>query len=183
VLAPALVAAQLGDVTRTGVPLAAFAAQALTEHLTTGRIGVLLDLPAGAVPADQVRPQWTLVRAEQLINWRVAVTPQGETVFSQVVLEEALDTPDPADPYTHQVTTQWRELLLVEGTYVVRLWRKVSTVHGAGWQLVDERVPTRRAAAAARCGGRQSLALPDQCGLRARTAHDQLSDAVRDRLG
>jgi hypothetical protein len=40
----------------------------------------------------------------------------------------------------------WRELLLEDGTYVVRLWRKVRSPQGEGFILVGERVPTRRGA-------------------------------------
>ena len=134
------------DITRTGVNLSSFAFHAVTDHLTTGRIGILLDLPEEDQPANAVRPQWTLYRAEQIINWCVLRTPQGETMYSQVILEEEVDTVDPEDPYKHKLLPQWRELLLDQGVYVVRVWRKVQGAMGAMFVLIEERIPTRRGA-------------------------------------
>lgn len=141
---PARLTEQLQDITGTGVALDAFAQHAVLDHLTTGRIGILLDLPEEAMAANAVRPQWTLVRAEQIINWFPRRTPEGTLAFAQVVLEEDVDVPDPHDPYLHQPLRQWRELVMADGIYVIRLWRKVQQTTGESWVLLEERVPTRR---------------------------------------
>jgi hypothetical protein len=144
IVAPEIVLTHAVDITRTGISLESLCEYTVEEHLTTGHIGLLVDLPGIEQPANAVRPQWTLYRAEQIINWRPLVLPTGETRYSQIMLEEAVDEPDPADSYIHRLGTQWRELVLVEGVYVVRVWRKATGAQGTRFMLVEERVPTRR---------------------------------------
>jgi hypothetical protein len=146
VVAPATVLTHAKDITRTGVSLEAFSYHMVMEDCTTGRFGILLDLPEDDQPANAVQPQWTLYTAEHIINWHTMRTPQGETVYDWIILEEEVDALAPEDPYQHVAVKQWRELRLVEGVYVMRLWQKTSgTSEQARFHLVGpERVPTRR---------------------------------------
>jgi hypothetical protein len=144
IVVPQMIEAHLADITGTGVSLHALSSHLITEHLTTGRIGILVDLPEEDQVAGQVRPRWTLATAEQLINWRHMRTPLGTQVYRQVVFEEEIDEEDPTDPYRHLVIPQWRETVLEDGHYTVRIWRKVQGVTGETFLLRDERHPHRR---------------------------------------
>jgi hypothetical protein len=147
VTAPPVVLVHAKDITRTGMPLEVFSYHMVMEDCTTGRFGILLDLPDAEQSANMVRPQWTLYTAVHIINWHIMQTPQGVTVFDWIVLEEDVDTLDPQDPYRHVMIKQWRELRLEAGIYVMRVWQK--TPGGFEPQrdvLVDERIPTRRGA-------------------------------------
>jgi hypothetical protein len=148
VAAPPVVLEHAKDITRTGMPLEVFTYHMVLEDCTTGRFGILLDLPEEEQPANAVQPQWTLYTAEHIINWHCTRTPRGETVYEWIILEEEVDALAPEDPYKHVRVKQWRELCLIEGIYVIRLWQKTpGSTDQDRFMLVEEpRIPTRRGA-------------------------------------
>lgn len=143
---PARLAEDIKDVTRTGIGLETFSDHAVGQHLETGRIGILIDLPQEEQTANLVRPQWRLYRAGQIINWWQGRTATGGVGYVRVVLEEEVDSLDPVyphDTYRHADLLQWRELVIEDGVYIVRLWRRPSG-SSTEFVLVDEHVPLRR---------------------------------------
>ena len=82
----------------------------VSNVLQAGRHGLLVD-----IDSRTNRPVIKSYSAESIINWRY----EG-TSLVMVVLQETIEEPD---GYGLNVIDQYRELLLVEGRYVVRLWR------------------------------------------------------------
>jgi hypothetical protein len=145
VVVPTALEPHLLDITRTGVSLDAFSYHMVTEDWTTGRFGLLLDLPEVPQAANAVRPQWALYRAEQVINWHIVRTPDGALVYDWLILEEDIDVLKPDDPYEHIMTKQWRELRCDTGVYTMSVWQQRQGPEGEHFVQVEEpRVPTRR---------------------------------------
>ncbi|RKZ45100.1 MAG: hypothetical protein DRQ58_10785, partial [Gammaproteobacteria bacterium] len=73
----------------------------------------------------------TTYRAEQINNWKIGENRK----LSLVVLNEIVEIED-----TYQTTNiqQWRELRMLDGVYVVRIWQRT----GTDIILVDEYTPT-----------------------------------------
>jgi len=88
------------DVTLSDVPLHAFAEQVVEEVLTTARCGGLVDYPRvedrGLTRAQaermNLRPFWTLYKAEDILNWRVGLIG-NRTQLTQVRLHETVEEP------------------------------------------------------------------------------------------
>lgn len=120
VTVPSGIEPHLKDVTLTGVPFEAFAKTTVAEILKTGRYGVLVDM--GTDDAVDKRPYWVAYTAGQIINWRT-IQRDGDTVLTQVVLEESAPVPGD-DAFEHKTVPQYRVLKLVEGKYLVELWRQ-----------------------------------------------------------
>lgn len=119
---PERLEAQMGNVTGTGMTFEAFALLAFEETFI-GHAGILLDLPDRDALIDTVTPQWSLYQAEQIINWEVARQADGTMALVRVMLEETVAEHDPLDPYAHVSVMQWRELVIEQGVYTVKLWR------------------------------------------------------------
>lgn len=120
VLAPEVLATHLDDVTETSVSLTTFASILVQEVLTVGRVGILLDMPEGT-PEGMPRPQWVEYRTEQICNWKTEMLG-GVRTLTMVVLSEEYEEPG-ADGFRSECRTQYRVLRLVEGRYVVEIWR------------------------------------------------------------
>lgn len=116
---PGSIAAHLEDVTLRDEPLDVVALRIVTELLSVGRYGVLLDMPADA--AENARPYWVTIPAERIINWRTARVGADPEQLVLVVIEE--DAPAPADAFSHATTKQYRELSLEGGVYQSRVWQ------------------------------------------------------------
>jgi len=110
------------DITLTGQDLQAFAKMAVQEVLTTGRAGVLLDMPTTESPGTTARPYWVLYRAEQIINWRV-LPINGVPVITMVVLKEETEKDPGQDPFLGDCEITYRVLKLVDGVYSIELWK------------------------------------------------------------
>lgn len=88
----------LDNVTSTGTPLSQFAKALLQQVLTTGRVGILTDMPAGDLYGDQAVPYWCMYEAENIRNWRVEMR-NGKYTLTMVVLKEFDYQIDPADEF------------------------------------------------------------------------------------
>lgn len=130
--APSAMDAIVGDMTLTGCALPELAERVLREVITVARDGILVEYPTqieGPLTLAQAaamnrRPYCSVFHAEHIINWRVervnnAMHPVmivlAETVTEWLSAFESVDVP------------QRRALLLEEGRYVQRLYRKGQT--------------------------------------------------------
>ena len=131
---------RLGDITLTGDSLDTFGLSMAEELLTVGRVGVVVDLPAE--PSGNPRPYVTLIRAENILNWRTRRVGGVEVPVLVVIAE----TVSELEGFRVRETPQIRVLRLDEdGHYIVDLWRKGAPgVRGAIWDKVATFTPTRR---------------------------------------
>lgn len=143
--APAVEVAQalddhLKDVTLTGISFEAFAKTVLTEVLTAGRYGVLVDMPA---EHETPRPYFAAYCAESIINWSSRVI-DGVRTLDLVVLREQVQQPKADDEFTFDILTQYRLLRLnAEQLYEVETYRKSKEKEG-GWISLGVLLPTFR---------------------------------------
>ena len=145
VVAHADVNDQLADVTLTHVPFTSFALTAFEEILTTGRCGILVDMPdalAGNAP-DGARPYWVPYRAEQIINWRTT-TLHGRQMLSLVVLREAVERADAVDEFVPTRAIEYRVLRLTPDGYEVQRFRQVGQETERVEPVGPPTFPTRR---------------------------------------
>ena len=98
------------DATGNGTSLTELAVSLCVEALKTGRAGLLLDRPV-----DGGAPYFVMYDADDVINWR-----DGEFI----ILEEDKLEPDSDDPYEVKEVEGFREIRLIDGQYVVRVWRE-----------------------------------------------------------
>jgi hypothetical protein len=120
---PEGVADHLKDITLAGLELETFARVALTNVLTVGRYGILVDMAPDGDPSTK-RPHWAGYPAESIINWRT-VRQGGQSVLTLVVLAESEDEVDPRDPFVVECAERWRVLELDEsGLYKQTLYKK-----------------------------------------------------------
>lgn len=104
----------------SGTPLSLLARNITAELLSSGRYGVLVDLPA--TEAGLAQPYYAGYSAESIWNWRMTVI-DGELVPEQVILHEA-STAAAEDGFGSVETQQLRVLSLVEGVYTQTLYSK-----------------------------------------------------------
>lgn len=137
------------DATGEGVPLMQLAQEAVDLALGFGRFGLLVDYPntvdedgesrpasKAEIDAGDIRPTFRLYRPEKVLNWRT-MKKGAKTVLSLVVLEEEYEKED--DGFEAKSGTQWRALRIVEGRYVVEIYRDRGSVGKpfATYQPVD----------------------------------------------
>ncbi len=124
---PKTIESYLADITLTGTSLASFAKDAFREQLLTGRFGILVDMPNvsqnEAETNFESRPYAIGYKAENIVNWRVTRI-DGKSVLTMVVLCEFVEEIDSNDPFKVDSVEQYRVLLLEDGRYVVRLYRR-----------------------------------------------------------
>src|SRR5262245_60321428 len=131
---------QLDDVTGTGIPFNAFAQTIAQEVISTGRYGVLVDLPSDAITAPQ--PYWCAYRAEAITNWRMEPR-DGVQVLTLVVLKEEIEEVA-SDGFDIETTPQYRVLRLDDdGWYAVELWRPDASRQDR-WVMIERLEPTIR---------------------------------------
>ena len=105
-----------------GTPMERFAQSVYDEVMAMGRCGVYVTLPRGASPL--ARAYMTYYRAEDIINWQVALADESYHL-TRVVLHELVDELDPDDPYKAELVDQWRDVYLDEhGLLAVTVWRE-----------------------------------------------------------
>ena len=114
----------LEDVTGTGVTVKDFVAYMLREQLLMGRQGVLVD-------HNGARPYLAGYTTEQITNW----------LEDRVVLREEYRAVNPNDIYDSEYKTQYRELVIEEGRYLVRIWQQAKN---QVWEVAEEITPGRR---------------------------------------
>lgn len=134
-----------------GTPLDTFAKLLLAEVLTTGRYGVLVDVPAREMdasgvaydlPPEMARPYWTGYRAEDIVTWW-QVKAGGVSRLVRVELAERAEQWNGGD-----ITCVKRRRILYldeQGIYTVRVEQEVQV--GGQIEMVEEstRQPYRAA--------------------------------------
>lgn len=98
------------DATGKGTSLTELAIALCVEALKTGRAAMLLDRPV-----DGGLPYFVMYDADDITNWR-----DGRFI----VLEDNQLIEDPDDPYETTELEGFRELRLIDGQYIVRIWRQ-----------------------------------------------------------
>ncbi|MDH3595875.1 MAG: DUF4055 domain-containing protein [Rhodospirillales bacterium] len=132
VAGPARLLAGLDGLATKGLPFRVFVQQVAGEVLALGRTGILVDMP-GDRPAGAL-PLWAGYAAERIEDWdRERI--DGRFVTARVKLAEPGTTASEAE-------TQYRELLLVDGLYEVRIWRTGGARDGK-WRVAEVHRPTR----------------------------------------
>lgn len=130
---------QMEDVDLGGTPLATFAKVAVAEVLTTGRYGVLVDMPPLGSP--DARPYWTGFMAEDICSW-MSARIDGSMQLVRVVLRES-SWVQKGDEFGFEQVSHYRVLDLDEsGTYRVRIFTQAE--QGKDWLAVEELYPTRK---------------------------------------
>lgn len=111
-----------GDMDLNGRSVDDFANHVVTEILTTGRYGVLVDFSE-----EEKRPYVVGYAAEDIINWRVE-RRDGQMLLSLVVLKEEVENEDNTDEYESDKTIQYRVLKLdtESGNYTVEVHKKTN---------------------------------------------------------
>lgn len=115
--------------------------------LRNGRAGLLVDFPQsdGQLTVADMQSGAILANilaysAEQIINWRTErVGAINRLVL--VILREVVHEPG---EYGVTAVNQWRELRLIDGAYVVRLWRRNER---SGLEMVSESFPRQSSGA------------------------------------
>lgn len=129
-LTPSLVELE-NDADYRGTSLYEFAKNEVTEVLTVGRSGILVDYPSrpenivtvAQAKASGLRPYLAHYPAESIYNWKTQRV-NGVTVLTMVVLLEMVET-DTDDEFVSDIVTQFRVLDLDEQNfYRQRLFRK-----------------------------------------------------------
>lgn len=136
----------LADVTLGGLGFQAFAETVVEEVITIGRCGLLVDFPRvepGGMTREQadamnLRPFWSLYKAESILNWRVGQIG-NRTVITQVRLSEC--TIEQTDEFESEEIEQIRVLDLDDsGLYRQRVYRQSD--NGEWHQHGDDIYPT-----------------------------------------
>src|SRR3990167_4244337 len=115
------------DVTLTGIPLTVFAQGLAEECLVVGRAGVLVNYPVTSdsmtiadAQALNVRPYMSVIKAEQMINWRQRRV-NNKYQLSMVTIQEEHSVP--IDDFEDKEVTRYRVLDLDENdVYRVRIF-------------------------------------------------------------
>lgn len=136
VAAPASLDAIVQDMTLTGCGLPELAETMLRQVIEVGRVGMLVEYPMQVMgPLTQAqaaemnrRPYCSMFKAEHIINWRAdRVNNAMQPVM--IVLSESVT--EWKNDFEAEQVDQRRALLLVEGVYLQRLYRKVG---GKTWE-------------------------------------------------
>lgn len=139
--------ALVSDIDLSGTSLDGQARQVLGEIMQAARVGVLVEYPTvapGAQPAtvaqaqqSNLRPYTTVYTAEAITNWRVDRIGNAMRL-TMLVLHETVCETDPADVYATLEIEQYRALLLIDGAYVQRIYRRAQAAAGkGGWEFTE----------------------------------------------
>lgn len=129
------------DITLTDEPLQLFSLNATREYLTTGRIGILVDMSTEL--ATTPRPYWVLYCAENIVNWRFK-NLGGDKELSLVVLKEPTEEPDEKDEFTVKPVIQYRVLRLTDQGYTQQIYIEVDKNGEKEYIPGEILIPTRR---------------------------------------
>lgn len=109
----------MDDVTLSDDTLQEFTSSMLHNVMTTGRVGVLVD-----IAQTGGRPYWSLWSADNIINWRLEKGKDGTTAPTMIVLRETVPSPVQNDPFAISTYTRYRLLSIIDGRYVVTTWTR-----------------------------------------------------------
>lgn len=132
----------LEDCDLQGNTLEEFLEQVTEEVLTVGRCGVLVDyvgvIQNGMSLADaereEARPYLVFYPAESIINWKTG-RHGGKTIPDRIVLRE------PSGENEDSEECQYRELMIEDGHYIARVWKKQALSNSEPWTISHTIVP------------------------------------------
>lgn len=112
-----------------GITFDEFLSDAIVTLLTTGRLGFLVDF-------DDVEsvPYITTYENQTITNWR------DNEYGTFVIINEDYYRPDPKDHYKVDLVQCYRELVMVDGVYVVNVWEQ----NGKKWVITETYEPQSR---------------------------------------
>jgi hypothetical protein len=158
------------DMTGDGITIDGLVQNLLHEALTTGRVGLLVDMPqinpdnddSPQLDIDDIRPVVSVYIAENITNW------YGEDDDTKgIVLKECYYEPDPTDPegFALMEATRYRELRMTKDGYEQRIWKSKqrgvssnlatatqpptsssASIEQDQWEIVEIITPTMRGA-------------------------------------
>jgi hypothetical protein len=133
----------ISDITLTDEPLEMFSLFTTKENLTTGKLGILIDI--SEVEANTPRPYWVGYEAERIINWRYERI-EGDSQLVFVVLQEEEEEVDPDDEFESKTVERFRVLRLKAGRYSQQIYKQVKNTQTAQIEYVGqpEVFPMRR---------------------------------------
>lgn len=149
---PPLLSYITDDIDGQGLSIYQQSQAALSELLQKGRCGLLADYPQTDAPASladqqsgRLRSTVAMYEAESIINWRTEKVGANH-VLSLVVLKECAEEVT-ADGFGSKEVDQYRVLRLINGAYVVEIWRKDpnETDPDKAWKIFSESLPLNSA--------------------------------------
>jgi hypothetical protein len=143
---------RLQDITLTGVPFAAFAADVFSQVVAPGRCGILVDMARDTeAVAGPPQPYLATFGAQTITNWKTTRV-EGRRVLTRLNLYDLDEEEDPADPFVTKQVEQYRVVELVNGIMQHQLWRKSNKATAEDWvRWGDPIVPERRGAPLSFC--------------------------------
>lgn len=129
VTVPEGMADMIADMTLTGCDFNELSEIVARQVIGVGRLGVLVEYPAvGQNPvtvaqaaAQNLRPYVSLYKAETMLNWKVERVNNAMQLTMITLMESAVEW---VNEFESKAIAQIRALLLVEGKYLQRLYRK-----------------------------------------------------------
>lgn len=115
------------DATGNGTSLTELAMALCVETLKTGRAGMFIDRPV-----DGGKPYLVVMDCDDIVNW----IDGRFIVLSDEQLVAKAD-----DPYVFEEIEGYRELALIDGEYIVRVWRKTGK-YSDSYAISETYVPT-----------------------------------------
>lgn len=131
----------LADCDLQGTAFNEFLEEIMIQVLSVGRCGVLVDysgtvsegMTIADVEKEAVQPYFVLYTAEAIRNWHLG-RHGGKTVPDRLVLSETIETDEGME-------ICYRELILSDSQYRVRLWRNTGTKNQESWSIYREETP------------------------------------------
>lgn len=106
-----------------------FLSETITTLLISGRLGLLVDYDD-----NEQLPYITTYENSNITNWR-------DNDYGQfVIINEDYYRPDPKDPYEVELVQCYRELVMLDGVYTVRVWEQ----DRKEWKVTEEYEPQAR---------------------------------------
>lgn len=112
-----------------GITFDEFLSDTITTLLTSGRLGLLVDYDD-----EMGMPYITTYENQTITNWR------DNEYGNFIVINEDYYRPDPKDPYEVELVQCYRELVMLDGVYTVRVWEQ----NGKKWAVTEEYEPQSR---------------------------------------
>lgn len=126
---PASMDSIVDDIDLQGTSLTSLAQHVLNEVLEVGRIGVLIEHPTvqqmpsnmAQAAAQNLRPYAAVYQSESILDWKLE---RVNNVMQPVMIKLYEVVDEKVDEFTSNRIEQLRALLLIEGVYLQRLYRK-----------------------------------------------------------
>jgi hypothetical protein len=132
------------DIDGAGLSIYQQSQAALSEILQKGRAGLLADYPQTSAPTSladlqsgRIRATAALYEAESIVNWRTEKVGANH-VLSLVVINECVEVVD-EDGFGSKDIEQYRALRLIDGVYVIEIWRFSDKTQS--WELHSQNIP------------------------------------------